>query len=93
MSLGLYQYVHHSNLIPVILLGLVPSVSLYPDLPLISPMKMLFTDLSVSHSVVSDSLQPRGPQHARLLCPLDSPGKTSGVGFHFLLPGIFATEG
>ena len=25
---------------------------------------------------------------ARLLCPWDSPGKNTGVGYHFLLPGI-----
>ena len=36
-------------------------------------------------SVVSDSLQPRGPWPARLLCPWDSPGKNTGVGCHFLL--------
>ena len=26
---------------------------------------------------------------ARLLCPWDSPGKNTGVGFHFLLKGSF----
>ena len=30
---------------------------------------------------------------ARLLCPLDSPGKNPGVGCHFLLQGIFLTQG
>ena len=34
----------------------------------------------VSHSVVSDTLQPRGLQPTRLLCPWDSPGKNTGVG-------------
>ena len=29
----------------------------------------------------------------RLLCPWDSPGKTTGVGRHFLLQGIFPTQG
>ena len=43
-------------------------------------------------SVVSDSLQAYGPQPARLLCPLDSPGKNSGVGCHILLQGIFPTQ-
>ena len=28
-----------------------------------------------------------------LLCPWDSPGKSSGVGYHFLLQGIFLTQG
>ena len=43
-------------------------------------------------SVVSDSLQPYGPQSARLLCPVDSPGKNTAVGCHFLLQGIFPTQ-
>ena len=46
----------HSNLISVTLLGLVPSVSLYPDLPLISPMKMLFIELKVSVTQLSLTL-------------------------------------
>ena len=31
------------------------------------------------------TLQPHGPQPARLLCPLDSPGKNTGVGCCVLL--------
>ena len=30
---------------------------------------------------------------SRLLCPRDSPGKNTGVGCHFLLQGIFPTQG
>ena len=30
---------------------------------------------------------------ARLLCPWDFPGKNTGVGCHFLLKGIFQTQG
>ena len=29
----------------------------------------------------------------RLLCPWDSPGKNTGMGCHFLLQGIFPTQG
>ena len=29
----------------------------------------------------------------RFFCPWDSPGKTTGMGCHFLLPGIFLTQG
>ena len=29
----------------------------------------------------------------RLLCPWDSPGKNTGVGCHFILQGIFPTQG
>ena len=49
--------------------------------------------LSVHHSVVSNSLQPRGLYPARLLCPWGSPGKNTGVGCHFLLQGTFLTQG
>ena len=34
-----------------------------------------------------------GLQTARLLCLWDSPGKNAGVGCHFLLQGIFPTQG
>ena len=40
---------------------------------------------SVSHSVVSSSLWPRGLCPARLLCPWDSPGKNTGVNCHSIL--------
>ena len=29
----------------------------------------------------------------QVLCPWDSPGKNTGVGCHFLLQGIFPTQG
>ena len=47
----------------------------------------------LSGSVMPDSLLPYGLQPIRLLCPRDSPGKNTGVGCHFLLPGIFPTQG
>ena len=54
---------------------------------------LLSVCVCVSCSVVSDSLQPRGLKPARLLCPWDFPGKNIGVGCHFLLQGIFLTQG
>ena len=42
---------------------------------------------------MSDSLQPHGLKPTRLLHPWDSPGKNTGVGYHFLLQGIFPTQG
>ena len=42
---------------------------------------------------MSDSLQPHGLWPTRLLCPWDFPGKNTGVGSHFLLQGIFSTQG
>ena len=34
---------------------------------------------------MSDSLRPHRQQSTRLPCPWDSPGKNTGVGYHFLL--------
>ena len=42
---------------------------------------------------MSDSLRPHGLQPARLLPQWDFPGKSTGVGCHFLLQGIFLTQG
>ena len=47
-----------------------------------------FSSVQFSCSVVSDSLQPCGPQFARLLCPWNSPGKDTRVGCHSLLQRI-----
>ena len=41
----------------------------------------------------SDSLQPHGLLHARLLCPWDFLIKNTRVGSHFLPQGIFPTQG
>ena len=48
---------------------------------------------SESYSVTSDSLRSHGLFLARILCPLNSPGKNTGVGCHSLLQGIFQTHG
>ena len=47
----------------------------------------------VRRSVMSDSLPPQGLQPTRLICPWNSSGKNTGVGCHFLLQGIFLTQG
>ena len=49
--------------------------------------------LSVSRSVMSDSLWPHGLYPARLLCPWDPSGKNTGMGCHSLLLQIFPTQG
>ena len=46
---------------------------------------------SESHSIMSDSLWPHEP--TSLLCPWNSPGKTTGVGCHFLLQDIVPIQG
>ena len=43
-------------------------------------------------SVVSDSLWPQGLKPNRPLRPWDFPGKNTGMGYHFLLQGIFDPE-
>ena len=45
-----------------------------------------------SHLVVSDSSQPHGLQPTRLLCPWEFPGKSTGVGCHYLLFFIASTQ-
>ena len=42
---------------------------------------------------MSDSFVTAWNVAARLLCPWDFPGKNPGVGCHFLLQGIFLTQG
>ena len=45
------------------------------------------------HSVMSNCLWPHGMHPTRPFCPWDFPGKNTGVGCHFLLQGIFLTQG
>ena len=54
-----------------------PSLLIYPF--------SSFLLMCVSHSVVSDSLQPHGVWPTSLLHPWDFPGKSTGVGGHCLL--------
>ena len=56
-----------------------------------SPVSMIF--LACSGAQSCPTLRPRGLQPTRLLCPWDSPGKDTGEGCHFLLQGIFPTQG
>ena len=46
-----------------------------------------------SRSIVSDSVRPHGLHPIRLLCPGDSPDKSTAGGCHFLLQGIVPTQG
>ena len=58
------------------------------SIPIFFPHSVQF-----SGSVMSDSFQPYGLQLAKLLYPWKFPGKNTGVGCHFLLQGIFLTQG
>ena len=40
-----------------------------------------------------DSLRPHSLYPARILCPRNFPGRRTGVGCHFLIQGIFPTQG
>ena len=44
-------------------------------------------------SVTSNSLWPQGPQPARLLCTWNFPSKNIGASCHFLLQGLYLTQG
>ena len=54
---------------------------------------MLPESQSVSHSVMSNSLQTHGLKPTGLLCPWNSPGKNPRMDCHSLLQGIFPTQG
>ena len=47
----------------------------------------------LSCSTVPDSVLPHELWPSKLLCPWDYPGKSIGVGCHFLLQGIFQAQG
>ena len=47
----------------------------------------------ISCLVMSSFKWPQELQPGRLLCPWDSPGKNTGVGCHYLVQGIFPTQG
>ena len=57
------------------------------------PCPSLSPGLIVLCSVVFESLWPHGLQPTRLLCRWYFPGKNTEVGCHFLLQGIFLTQG
>ena len=59
---------------------------------MVSAFKKPCCQACTAASVVSDSVS-QGTVAPRLLCPWDSPSKTTGVGCHFLLLGIFPTQG
>ena len=54
---------------------------------------LLCVCVCVSCSVLSDSLQPCGLHPSILFCPWNFPGENTGVGCHFVLQGIFPTQG
>ena len=48
---------------------------------------------SISHSVISTSLQSHGLRSTRVICPWDSSDNNIGVGCHALLQGIVPIQG
>ena len=64
--------------------------SLYPILVVDVCVCMRARTQSLSSVWLCD---PMDCSSARLLCPWNSPGKDTGVGCHFLLQGIFPTQG
>ena len=78
--------------------GHVACGSLVP-LPGIGPQRLCNTcevpvrACALRCSVVSDSLLPPRLESTRALYPWYFPGKNAEVGWHFLLQGIFSTQG
>ena len=66
---------------------------LYPDGGNVKWCRCFEKQYTFMCSVMSNSLQPHGPQPPRFLCLWDFLGKIIGVGCHFLLQGIFPTQG
>ena len=68
---------------------------LFFNMILFLPVYYLNVRLSVCAHLLScvRLLQPQRLQPARLLCPWDFPGKNTQVSCHFLLQGIFPTQG
>ena len=56
-----------------ILMFLVPGNYSIPCFPILYPSLKIFSSVQFSRSVVSNCLQPRGLQHARLPCPSPTP--------------------
>ena len=60
-------------------------------------MKQNFKKIKIRHSLCYSSLSRVSlfavPWTVARLCPWDFPGKNTGVGCHFLLKGIFPTQG
>ena len=49
--------------------------------------------LKLLHASYVSSVMSNSSEPTRFLCPLDSPGKNTGVGCHAFLQGIFSTQG
>ena len=61
---------------------------------LLSCLEIKFKETSVCSVVQSHpTCDPMDRSPTRLLCPWDFPAKNAGVGCHFLLQGIFPTQG
>ena len=75
---------------------IMPFAAMWMELEIISKSYLekhiLSTCVLVAQSC-PQSLQPHGLGPTKLLCPWNSPGKNTGVGCHFLLQGIFLTQG
>ena len=79
-------------LLNVLVLGPLHSLKNYCELQSALLVWIVYSCVRLC-SVMSYSLRPHGLELARLLCPWNFPGKDTGVGCHFLLPGILQTQG
>ena len=71
-------------------------VTIQPRLPIPLPLHSPCPIYTSMHVRAELGMTPWGPMNCSLpgsSCPWDSPGKNTGMGFHFLLQGIFQTQG
>ena len=67
-------------------------LKIYGVTPIQNPTSDSMDRCVLNRSVMSYSLWPQGLWPPRYLCSWDSPGKSTGVGCHALLQGIFPTQ-
>ena len=92
-----HTHTHTEEYYPAIKIEILPLATIWLDLE-VNMQRQILYNFIMQHacsvaSVVSDFLLPHGLQPTRLLCPWDSPGQNTGMGCHFLLQGIFPTQG
>ena len=97
MSMGFPKQEEYWSRLPFPSPGDLPDAGIEPRFPALAsgffttePPGNMYTyeSQSVSHSVMSDSLWPN-----ILNSPWNSPGQNNGVGSHWLLQGIFTSQG
>ena len=87
---GQSSYLKNSLNMKMLFFMAIPLTPLFlPHIPQTACIYLILLLVSLSCLTVCEP----GLQPSRLLCPWDSPGKTTGMGCHFPLQGILLTQG